>query len=140
LETTRIRKEGYSLRPTVEEFVERFKYLSSDNNNLNNDRETCVKILQNTMLQNWRVGKTKVFLKYYHGDMLQSLLSNYIQKAVIIQKHVRRFLAQISYRQLLVQVQKTRELVIIFFETIVHVSQSCYSLLAKTSKIIGLID
>lgn len=134
METTRIRKEGYSLRPTVEEFIERFKYLSPDSYIKNNDREMCIKILQNTMLQNWRVGKTKVFLKYYHGEMLQSLLNNYIQQAIIIQKNVRRFLAQISYRQLLIQVQKTRELVIIFFETIVHVSQSCYSLLTKTSK------
>lgn len=85
LETTRIRKEGYSLRPTFQEFVERYKYLSPSSS-IKFDSASCKLILNNTMLKNWRVGKSKVFLKYYHYDQLKTILDQYISYATIIQK------------------------------------------------------
>lgn len=85
LETTRIRKEGYSLRPTFQEFIERYKYLSPSSD-IKFDSTTARQILNNTKLQNWRVGKSKVFLKYYHYDELKSILDQYIAYAIIIQK------------------------------------------------------
>jgi myosin III len=86
LETTRIRKEGYSLRLSYQKFIDRYKYLSPDNKTNEISSETCIKILNNTDLKDWRVGKSKVFLKYYHYDELKSNLNVYINAAIIIQK------------------------------------------------------
>ncbi len=46
------------------------------------------------------MGKSKVFLKYYHYDELKSVLDQYIAYAVIIQKYIRGWLAirQVSER------------------------------------------
>jgi myosin heavy subunit len=78
LETTRIRKEGYSFRPTFEEFLDwlvfiyfsiyikimplnfnnnRYKYLSPDLN-VSNTAESCAHILNSIGIKNWRLGYT----------------------------------------------------------------------------------
>lgn len=55
LETIRIRREGFSLRLTFQEFVDKYKYLSPDSF-VNYDSKTCKKILDSSNMTNWRVG------------------------------------------------------------------------------------
>lgn len=77
LETTKIRKNGYPLRVTFEDFCDRY-------------RDTCIpptypittgmyessalKILQSADLHGWGKGKTKMFLKYEHINVLVDIL------------------------------------------------------------------
>jgi len=47
---------------------------------------SCRKILQAAKLQDYQVGKTKVFLKYWHVDKLNELLERVHKAAAILQK------------------------------------------------------
>lgn len=133
LETTRIRKEGYSLRPTFQEFVERYKYLSPSSL-VKFDSATCKLILNNTMLKNWRVGKSKVFLKYYHYDQLRTILDQYISYATIIQKYIRGWLATKVYNERLKQSKVEQNKVAEFTGLLSLQSGNVYQTISKTAR------
>lgn len=123
LETTRIRKEGYAIRPTFEEFVERYKTLAAQVTMASN-ATNCQKILRSAKLEGYQIGKTKVFLKYWHVDKLIELLDVVHKAASMIQKckpmwvhHflvqnlfcllvVRGFICRRRFRKLLQQLRK----------------------------------
>lgn len=95
LETTRIRKEGYSQRPTFPDFLDRYKIIGfgfSQNPPANDT--TCRKILQKSGVEDYQIGKTKVFLRYWHVDQLNQTLLPFPTAAIKIQKMVRGFLAR----------------------------------------------
>lgn len=48
-------------------------------------------------LNNWIVAKTKVFLKYWHTDVLDTLMRPFDSSAVVVQKWVRRFVARSKF-------------------------------------------
>ncbi|XP_065836226.1 myosin-IIIb-like [Oscarella lobularis] len=80
LETTRIRREGYAIRSTFEEFFTRYKALAKKNLTVP-DEASCRVILEGTGIKNWHIGKTKVFLKYWHVETLTDLLEKVHQAA-----------------------------------------------------------
>ena len=51
-------------------------------------------MLRRLNLQNWKIGKTKVFLKYYHAEKLSKLYDEFIHKIVVLQSGIRRWLAR----------------------------------------------
>jgi myosin heavy subunit len=48
-------------------------------------RDNCIKILKATGIQGWQVGKTKVFLKYFHIDQIADVLEKMGISAIHIQ-------------------------------------------------------
>lgn len=101
LETTRIRQQGYSERITFEEFVKRYQVLVYPLHlKIPRDPSSCVQILKQCKIQNWLIGRTKVFLKYYHVEELSRLLEIYREKAVILQKVVRGWIIRRRYEKL----------------------------------------
>ncbi|CAF1090703.1 unnamed protein product [Adineta steineri] len=99
LETTRIRKEGYSVRLTFEEFIRKYGLLSKKRS-IDSPLITCHHILEETKLTEWQLGKTKVFLKYYHPEQLEKLMNKYRQAALLIQRTLRGFMARKQLNQL----------------------------------------
>ncbi|CAH1797083.1 unnamed protein product [Owenia fusiformis] len=93
LETINIRREGFAVRPTFQEFVDKYKILLVDSKAAG-DRANCERILKKTGLQGWHVGKTKVFLKYHHLDALADQLQSVAQAVLHLQRGVRGFLAR----------------------------------------------
>ena len=89
LETTRIRKEGYAIRLTFEEFVERYKYLAAQVT-MASTAANCRKILMTTKLEGYQIGKSKIFLKYWHVDRLIQLLEA-VHKAADMTEKRKRF-------------------------------------------------
>lgn len=61
LETTRIRREGYAVRPNFAEFMNRYKPLAYawGLGNANNGA-ACRALLEKSKLKDWQIGKTKV--------------------------------------------------------------------------------
>ena len=49
------------------------------------DATTCGKILTKSKVENWLMGRTKVFLKYYHVEELARLLELHRRKVVTLQ-------------------------------------------------------
>uniref|UniRef100_A0AAR2L4U3 Myosin VIIBa n=1 Tax=Pygocentrus nattereri TaxID=42514 RepID=A0AAR2L4U3_PYGNA len=102
METIRIRKAGYPIRHTFQEFLDRYRVLLNS--------AVCdpknVRILQCTVAvaeDDWEIGKTKVFLKDFHDTMLELKRDKALnEKALVIQKvlrgykHRKQFLKQRS--------------------------------------------
>uniref|UniRef100_A0ABM5GNE3 non-specific serine/threonine protein kinase n=1 Tax=Pogona vitticeps TaxID=103695 RepID=A0ABM5GNE3_9SAUR len=101
LETARIRRQGYSHRILFANFIKRYYLLCyKSNDNPPVSPETCAAILEKAQLDNWILGKTKVFLKYYHVEQLNLMRKEMINRIVLIQAYVRGWLGSKRYRKL----------------------------------------
>ncbi|TKC38858.1 hypothetical protein EI555_015476 [Monodon monoceros] len=106
LETARIRRQGYSHRILFANFIKRYHVLCykwCEEPPLSPD--TCATILEKAGLDNWALGKTKVFLKYYHVEQLNLMRKEAIDKLILIQACVRGFLGSRRYQK----IQKKRK-------------------------------
>ncbi|KAM4609459.1 myosin-IIIb [Polymixia lowei] len=100
LETVNIRRQGYSHRILFEEFVNRYYYLAFRAHQMpETSKENAVAILERAKLENWVLGKTKVFLKYYHVEQLNLLLREVIGRVVVIQAYTKGWLGARRYRK-----------------------------------------
>lgn len=108
LETTRIRKMGYAFRPKFGDFVQRYGVLTF-NPRLSANQFGCKVILEKAGLTDWMVGKTKVFLKYYHQDKLEDAMKLLGQKAIHGQRIIRGFLARRAFAKVLAKYRKEQE-------------------------------
>jgi myosin-3 len=95
LETTRIRREGYSFRPTFADFMERFGILAyGPSQRVQPSSETCRHVLNKSGVAGWLVGHTKVFLKYWQVEQLDKSIKLFHDHAKTFQKVSRGFLAR----------------------------------------------
>ncbi|KAM6934043.1 myosin-IIIb [Xenentodon cancila] len=100
LETVNIRRQGYSHRILFEEFVIRYYYIAFRAHQMpKTSKENAVAILQRAKLEGWVLGKTKVFLKYYHAEQLNLLLREVIARVVVIQAYTKGWLGARRYRK-----------------------------------------
>lgn len=99
LETTRIRREGYAVRIPFADFVERYK-LVLYTTDLPTNEASCRQILRRSQLKEWQIGRSKVFLKYWHTEKLGEQLQKAQEAVITIQKSARGFLARRKYKRL----------------------------------------
>ncbi|XP_059676539.1 myosin-IIIb [Gavia stellata] len=120
LETVKIRQKGYSHRILFEEFVKSRKYedktIKGREQNHSGfiryyylafkahetplgSRENCLAILEKSKLDNWILGKTKVFLKYYHIEQLNLFLREVIGRVVVMQAYIKGWLGARRYKK-----------------------------------------
>ncbi|KAM9663644.1 myosin-IIIb [Trichechus inunguis] len=100
LETVSIRQQGYSHRILFEEFVKRYYYLAFRAHQTPlASKESCIAILERSRLDHWVLGKTKVFLKYYHVEQLNLLLREVIGRVVVLQAYTKGWLGARRYKR-----------------------------------------
>lgn len=94
LETIRIRQHGFSHRLLFSEFLKRYCFLAfSFDERVVASKESARLLLVRLKMDGWALGKSKVFLKYYHIEFLSKLYETQIRKIVLVQALVRRHLA-----------------------------------------------
>ncbi|EGD79108.1 myosin [Salpingoeca rosetta] len=114
LQTIKMRREGFSVRMSFEELISSyqgivFKFSDKMKYTKGVAEELLIKCAEKqeanrqdqkltSSLSGWLIAKTKVFLKYWHPDVLDALLLDSKIAAVRIQSWVRRFLAQKRFR------------------------------------------
>nr|QDR51010.1 neither inactivation nor afterpotential C-2 [Manduca sexta] len=104
LETIRIRQNGFSHRLTFDEFLKRYSFLAfSYDEEVKPNRDTCRLLLLRLKMDGWALGKSKVFLKYYHVERLARIYEEQIRKIILVQACVRRWLARRYYQRLKAQ-------------------------------------
>uniref|UniRef100_A0A3Q1FRL6 non-specific serine/threonine protein kinase n=1 Tax=Acanthochromis polyacanthus TaxID=80966 RepID=A0A3Q1FRL6_9TELE len=102
LETAKIRRQGYSHRILFANFIKRYYILAFHaHEEPAVTPETCAAILEKAKLENWAMGKTKVFLKYYHVEHLNLMVQQATQRIVLLQACVRGWLGARRYRRIL---------------------------------------
>lgn len=100
METIKIRRQGYSHRIPFTDFVTRYAFLAfSYDEIVVPTRETARLLLLRLNMDGWALGKTKVFLKYYHIETLSRLYQDQLKKIVKVQTFVRRWLAQRAFKR-----------------------------------------
>uniref|UniRef100_H3A9B2 non-specific serine/threonine protein kinase n=2 Tax=Latimeria chalumnae TaxID=7897 RepID=H3A9B2_LATCH len=108
LETVNIRRQGYSHRILFEEFVKRYYYLSFKAHQIPPmTKESCIIILEKARLEKWVLGKTKVFLKYYHVEQLNLLLREVIARVVVVQASIKGWLGARRHKKVKEKRQKS---------------------------------
>ncbi|CAL1536312.1 unnamed protein product [Lymnaea stagnalis] len=101
LETTRIRRQGYSHRIVFSEFLRRYHVLGFKHTEVVSvTGESCSRLLENLGMTNYAIGKSKVFLKYYHVEELAQRYEDMCQKVVRVQAYIRMWLARTRFYQL----------------------------------------
>ena len=101
LETTRIRKEGYSHRPTFQDFVNRYGIIGFPlGARIPPTGASCTTILTRAGVTDWQVGRTKVFMRYFHPGELGKALKPYPDAAARVQAAARGFLARAQFAKL----------------------------------------
>ncbi|XP_051971635.1 myosin-IIIb-like [Xyrauchen texanus] len=96
LETIRIRRDGFSWRPTFREFAERYTILLLKPD-LPANKESCMSILDNTELSGWKCGSSRLFFKYRHQEELAHLLERLGRAALVIQKNYHAWICRRKY-------------------------------------------
>lgn len=100
LETIRIRQNGFSHRFTFAEFLKQYCILAFGfDEKVIANRDNCRLLLMRMKMDGWALGKSKVFLKYYHVEFLVKLYDEQVRKVVLVQACVRRWLARMRYRR-----------------------------------------
>lgn len=79
LETIRIRQHGFSHRYTFADFLKRYCSLAfAFDEKVAVTRENCRLMLIKLKLDGWALGKSKVFLKYYHVEFLGKMFEEQV--------------------------------------------------------------
>ncbi|XP_066603378.1 myosin-IIIb-like isoform X2 [Prorops nasuta] len=100
LETIRIRQNGFSHRIPFSEFLKRYCFLAFGyDERVMANRDNCRLLLVRLKMDGWALGKTKVFLKYYHVEFLSKMYEEQLKKIIMVQACVRRWLAKIRFRK-----------------------------------------
>ncbi|CAF4051928.1 unnamed protein product [Adineta steineri] len=95
LEISRIRNQGWPVRFTFEEFLKRYKFICySQSSSIRIDAITCEKILQYLSFTDYVIGKSKIFLKLEHLEILNQYYEQYLSHIIKCQKIVRGFLVR----------------------------------------------
>ncbi|XP_022821739.1 myosin-IIIb-like isoform X2 [Spodoptera litura] len=104
LETIRIRQTGFSHRLSFEEFLKRYAFLAFGyDEEVKPSRDTSRMLLLRLKMDGWALGKSKVFLKYYHVEVLARIYEEQIRKIVLVQACVRGWLARRHFQRLKAQ-------------------------------------
>ncbi|XP_030312241.1 unconventional myosin-VIIb isoform X2 [Calypte anna] len=95
METIQIRKAGYPIRYSFEDFFERYRVLLpwALRKQLKNDARQCSIQISEAVLgkdDSWQAGRTKIFLKEHHDTILELQRQNILtDKVLLIQKVMR---------------------------------------------------
>ncbi|XP_022093502.1 unconventional myosin-XVI-like isoform X2 [Acanthaster planci] len=122
METTRIRQQGFPLRLTPEEFLQRYTALvefSTDRKLQQTDLQRCKDTLKYHNISDWKLGKSsKLFFRHWHTQRLQELSSRLEKKIVTCQKVVRGFLSRQGMKSLLTRWKRQKDCVAVFFSEV----------------------
>ncbi|GFY54248.1 neither inactivation nor afterpotential protein C [Trichonephila inaurata madagascariensis] len=95
METIMIRQQGFARRLSFSEFLNRYKYLAFDfDEEVELTKENCQLLLIRLKMDGWKIGISKVFLKYYTEEYLSRLYETHIKKIIKIQAMARRFIVK----------------------------------------------
>nr|XP_029476376.1 myosin-IIIb-like isoform X1 [Oncorhynchus nerka]XP_029476377.1 myosin-IIIb-like isoform X2 [Oncorhynchus nerka] len=108
LETIRIRRDGFSWRPSFKEFAQRYNILLIKPD-LPLTKESCLSILNTTAIRGWKCGSSRLFFKYWHQEELSRLLERLGKAALVIQKNYLSLRYRRKYLSLLLEVSRQRQ-------------------------------
>ena len=98
------------------------------------DKLTCTKVMQVSGLAGWMVGRSKVFLKYWHVEKLDMQLTKFQEAAILLQKWGRGFLARQLRRRLQAAAVEAAKDAMAFLKDIAANSSLTHKSLARSAQ------
>ncbi|KAF0290913.1 Neither inactivation nor afterpotential protein C [Amphibalanus amphitrite] len=93
--TIAIRKDGYSQRIDFAEFLRRYQFLAFDfDETVEVTRENCRLLMVRLKLDGYRMGRQKIFLKYFNEEYMSRLYEHEVKKIAKVQAMIRAFLVR----------------------------------------------
>eukprot|EP00043_Microstomoeca_roanoka_P016108 m.163473 g.163473 ORF g.163473 m.163473 type:complete len:1510 (+) comp16391_c3_seq1:229-4758(+) len=118
LDTIRIRREGYAWRPKFADFVKHFSVLAFAWNACPPPTSnSCLAILSKAgITSGYKVGHSKMFLKYFHKDTLLKCLEDFHTAARVLQKVTVGYMSRCRFRQFVSERNTQQQQVSAFLE------------------------
>ncbi|CAF0909477.1 unnamed protein product [Rotaria sordida] len=132
IETIEIRRHGYSHRILFEDFISMYSCLINLNLTIinNNDyKQICELILKKFHMNNYAIGKTKVFLKFHHIEQLNIEHKNFLTKIIHLQSYIRMYLVKKQNQILKINNNKTN-----YEKSVVRLQTMVRSFLARRTE------
>uniref|UniRef100_A0A3Q3R0T2 Myosin X, like 1 n=1 Tax=Monopterus albus TaxID=43700 RepID=A0A3Q3R0T2_MONAL len=107
LETVKIRKAGFPVRRTFKDFYSRYKMILENKTQSDDVRQSCTELLMlhDNAKKEWRLGKTKVFLKEALEQRLEKEREEVRRRAgMVIRAHILSYVARKQYKRVLFSV------------------------------------
>ncbi|XP_038052103.1 myosin-IIIb-like [Patiria miniata] len=135
LETIKIRRMGFPSRLNFADFIRRYKFIGFPlSASIKANAAACKKILQAGGLSGFEIGKTKVFLKYWHSEKLDTRLDQLVSSVVTCQRYVRGRLGRKFTRSVREKGWKQRGAVAGFLEDVELYNEKILRLMVKMDK------
>uniref|UniRef100_A0A8C1YJY3 Uncharacterized protein n=1 Tax=Cyprinus carpio TaxID=7962 RepID=A0A8C1YJY3_CYPCA len=102
LETVKIRRAGFSVRRTFQDFLSRYTMILRDKNHTMDERKKCADLLMkyDVTKKEWQLGKTKVFLKEALEQRLEKQREEVRTAAgMVIRAHILSYVARKNYKK-----------------------------------------
>ncbi|CAD5118123.1 DgyrCDS6862 [Dimorphilus gyrociliatus] len=130
MEVIRIRKSGYPTRISHRQFIDLYKIIAFNlTSKVEPTGSNCLKILKATNLHQFEIGKTKVFLKHYHTELLVRKLDDIGWKIVRVQKQARSYLAKKRFKWLVVKAKAEQVELKAFCKSVANISNAKYDII-----------
>jgi len=100
VETVNIRKFGFTSRIPFAEFLRRYQFLAFDfEETVEMTGDNCRLLLLRMKCEGWKLGQSKVFIKYYSEEFLSRLYEGQVKKIVKIQAVLRAVMTKIHKKR-----------------------------------------
>uniref|UniRef100_A0A8D3AG11 Unconventional myosin-X-like n=1 Tax=Scophthalmus maximus TaxID=52904 RepID=A0A8D3AG11_SCOMX len=104
LETVKIRRAGFSVRRTFQDFYSRYKMILKSKIHSDDEKQSCSEllVLHDKTKKEWQLGKTKVFLKEALEQRLEKEREEVRRRAgMVIRAHILSYVARKQYKKVL---------------------------------------
>uniref|UniRef100_H3DGD2 Myosin X, like 3 n=1 Tax=Tetraodon nigroviridis TaxID=99883 RepID=H3DGD2_TETNG len=104
LETVKIRRAGFPVRRTFNDFYSRYKIILKNKFHSDDEKQCCSELLslQDKAKEEWHLGKTKVFLKEALEQRLEKEREEVRRRAgMVIRAHILSYVARKQYKRVL---------------------------------------
>ncbi|XP_022286281.2 unconventional myosin-Ic-like [Crassostrea virginica] len=133
-ETTRIRKLGFPTRLYMQDFINRYKAIGFPvTEAVETTAENCEKILHSAYIHGYEIGKTKVFLKYWHVDHLNMCLENFISNLRVVQTTIQMYLARSKFLEMLKYINYCKDQVFTIGNAVTKTGDQLFHILVSTN-------
>ncbi|CAF4715499.1 unnamed protein product [Rotaria sp. Silwood1] len=132
IETIEIRRHGYSHRILFEDFISIYSCLIDlklKTINNNDHKQICELILKKFHINNYAIGKTKVFLKFHHIEQLNIVHKNFLTKIIRLQSYIRMYVVKKQNQKLKTNISGTK-----YEKSVVHLQSMVRSFLARRAE------
>lgn len=133
-ETTRIRKLGYPTRMHMQDFINRYKVIGFPvTESVEINPANCDRIMRKAQLHDYQIGKSKVFLKYWHVDQLNMCLEKFISDLRIIQITIQMYLARRKFLDMMQYITYCKDQVFTLGNTVAKTGDQLFHIMVSTN-------